>query len=183
MNFQMATITLVDYILHMADVEYGVATISNAEFIHGYPITNVCNNLYLGSKFSIERSEHRAADITCAVNVGGVHAYPMADHGIEQYYTFAMEDDFEDIRTVIAYIDEALEKIHTALMAGENVIVHCYSGMNRSALTCAAYLIRYMNLDPADAILHIRSGRPFALANPAFVRYLMHMRGQHERLA
>lgn len=179
----MATITLVDYILHMADVEHGVASVSSADFIHAYPITHVCNNLFLGSKFSIERSEHRTHDITCAVNVGGVYAYPMADHGIEKYYTFAMEDDFEDVRTVVAYIDEALERIHTALMAGENVIVHCYSGMNRSALTCAAYLIRYMNLEPADAILHIRSGRPFALANPAFVRYLMHMREQQDRLA
>jgi protein-tyrosine phosphatase len=75
-------------------------------------------------------------------------------------------------------LDEALERIHEALSAGESVIVHCYSGMNRSALTCAAYLIRHIGLSPSDAILHIRSSRPFALSNPAFVEYLLNVKAQ-----
>jgi protein-tyrosine phosphatase len=55
--------------------------------------------------------------------------------------------------------------------AGKQVLVHCAGGINRSGLLAAASLIRD-GMSPADAIGTVRSRRPGALTNQAFVAML-----------
>ena len=158
---QMSSITTNDDFMH---------------FVHSFPITEIIPNLYLGSKFNIERLEHIPYEITYAVNVGTHHAYPLGDHGIHTYYTFMIDDTEHDLSTVEDNIEHVIDVIDRGLEAGHKVIVHCYSGMNRSALAIVAYLIRKFGLDSIEALLHVRGIRPFVLRNPTFVKYLLYFK-------
>lgn len=142
------------------------------DFVHRFPITQVAPGLYLGSKFSVERGDHRDHDITAAINAGGHYAYPLVDHGIRLYRTWSLEDS-ADLTSVEHHLNDILEELHAMITSGHRVLVHCYSGMNRSALVCAAYLCRAYHLRPADAIRHVQSERPFALQNSSFRMYLL----------
>ena len=56
------------------------------------------------------------------------------------------------------------------------VLVMCNAGRNRAPLFAAMmWLYMHKNTTGREAITHLRSIRPNALANPAFVRYLENM--------
>ena len=44
----------------------------------------------------------------------------------------------------------------------ENVLVHCYAGMQRSCAVVACYLVKYYNISPTTAIEFIKKNRPVA---------------------
>lgn len=54
----------------------------------------------------------------------------------------------------------------------KRILIHCAGGLNRSGVLVAATLVR-SGLHPAEAIETVRSGRPGALDNPEFVRFLL----------
>lgn len=64
-------------------------------------------------------------------------------------------------RWIIAKLDE-----------GKRVLVTCMQGMNRSGLVTALTLHHRLGISGREAIKRIRSRRPGALYNPAFVAYL-----------
>jgi hypothetical protein len=168
-SFSMAAETNVDALLGL---DSAVRSGHTMEYVHSFPITAVAPGLYLGSKFSVERGDHQDLGITAAINAGGHHAYPLVDHGIRLYETWPLEDS-DDLTSVSRYLDDILRNLQQMIRAGHSVLVHCYSGMNRSALVCAAFLIREHHFRPADAIKHVQSERPFALQNASFRMYLL----------
>lgn len=55
-------------------------------------------------------------------------------------------------------LDNAADFINAELQAGKNVYVHCKSGMGRSAMAIAAYLIKYEKMTPEEAANQIENG-------------------------
>jgi len=62
-------------------------------------------------------------------------------------------------------------------LEGARVLLYCNAGRNRSSLLSALVLIE-RGVHPAAAIEHIRRVRPNALANPAFVQYILSKNSQ-----
>ena len=55
-----------------------------------------------------------------------------------------------------------LELIHSTILNGESVLVHCKAGAQRSCAVVALYLIKYYDLQPIVAIQYIKKKRPIA---------------------
>ena len=71
-------------------------------------------------------------------------------------------------------VDVTVRNIITHLNAepDHKVIVHCKAGRNRAALIAGLVLLRSGEQDPSTVVWFIRSIRPAALANEAFVKHL-----------
>lgn len=55
-------------------------------------------------------------------------------------------------------LDQAADFINAELVDGKNVYVHCKSGMGRSAMAIAAYMIKYEKMTPDQAARQIEHG-------------------------
>lgn len=75
-----------------------------------------------------------------------------------------MEKDFV---IMSKYIPSIIEIIYDNLYRGNNVLVHCYAGMQRSASVVCAFLMYYFHLNTYESILYIKSRR-----NIAFTPYV-----------
>eukprot|EP00163_Fabomonas_tropica_P031997 TRINITY_DN782_c0_g1_i3.p1 TRINITY_DN782_c0_g1~~TRINITY_DN782_c0_g1_i3.p1 ORF type:complete len:159 (-),score=32.97 TRINITY_DN782_c0_g1_i3:48-524(-) len=79
------------------------------------------------------------------------------------------------------YFEQAADYIHQCLQQGHDdtgnegsgaVLVHCMSGVSRSATLVVAYLIKYHSMMPQDAINHIRQTRRLVQPNSGFCEQL-----------
>mmetsp|Transcript_16710 Transcript_16710/g.2726 ORF Transcript_16710/g.2726 Transcript_16710/m.2726 type:complete len:138 (+) Transcript_16710:76-489(+) len=68
-----------------------------------------------------------------------------------------------------AHFRECVDLIHNILSQHRNILVHCFAGVSRSATIVIAYLMRYKGMVLRDAILHVRSRRPWINPNPGFM--------------
>ncbi|MHC4838750.1 MAG: phosphatase domain-containing putative toxin [Planctomycetota bacterium] len=69
---------------------------------------------------------------------------------------FGTPDDFE------AFV-ELLDDIHARVEAGTPTLVHCYAGIGRTGMFLAAYLARFDDFTPDEAIDHVRELRPHSV--------------------
>jgi protein-tyrosine phosphatase len=53
-------------------------------------------------------------------------------------------------------IDKVATEIHKKLKQKKNVIIHCHSGRNRSALAIMAYCAKYTSLCYGEALFQVR---------------------------
>ena len=76
--------------------------------------------------------------------------------------------------TLTDKMDEAADWIHDRIVEGQNVLVHCAYGVERSPLTVAWYLMRYEGLNLTEAYETVLSQHPQAQYQgtwlPEFVR-------------
>ena len=70
-------------------------------------------------------------------------------------------DDYSKLLPLI-YKTNVLEKIHHSIINKKSVLVHCYSGMQRSCAVVACYLIKYHNMNVNEAIEFIQNKRYLA---------------------
>lgn len=74
-----------------------------------------------------------------------------------------------NIPLMTRYIDEHVSK-------GQNVLVHCAAGQQRSAAVVAAYLIKYRGMSIDEAIKYVKSKKPDAfLSGVNFIEALKNM--------
>lgn len=81
------------------------------------------------------------------------------------------------------HFDEAVRFVHEGRSANGTLYVHCYSGVSGSSAIVAAYLMVWLNVSYADAILYVRSCRPCADPNPSFKKQLKNFGNETEKLA
>jgi atypical dual specificity phosphatase len=90
------------------------------------------------------------------------------------------------------YLQECMEFIHSGLEKGENVLVHCMCGMNRSVSTVACYLMwkklhQSQVLEWEQAIAHIESIRhcicPYPAMQAKVTRFIESERRKKETVA
>lgn len=77
------------------------------------------------------------------------------------------------VTPMVAREVEALAaRVVSNLYQRKPVLVHCHAGRNRSGLITALAVKSYLGVSGTEAINIVRLGRPRALANEHFVRYL-----------
>lgn len=65
------------------------------------------------------------------------------------------------------FLDKAIDFLHN----NKPVLIHSYEGANRSASIYAAYLIKYFNMTPDEAVDYILKRRPYSFLWGDFVFY------------
>lgn len=70
--------------------------------------------------------------------------------------------EHNDLLYSILSKNDICEKIHERINRGENVLVYCLMGMQRSCAVVACYLIKYYHYTPEYAISFIQSKRKVA---------------------
>jgi len=79
-------------------------------------------------------------------------------------YRLSFDDNPNECSRLLRLIDETkiLEKINISIQNRESVLIHCYSGVQRSCAVVACYLIKYHSMNPEDAIKYIKQRREVA---------------------
>eukprot|EP00397_Hematodinium_sp_SG-2012_P022930 GEMP01023795.1.p1 GENE.GEMP01023795.1~~GEMP01023795.1.p1 ORF type:complete len:173 (+),score=20.70 GEMP01023795.1:827-1345(+) len=82
--------------------------------------------------------------------------------------------DVEDIsrEPISAYFDEATEFIRNYLLRDEAVLVHCRSGVSRSATIVLSYLVARQDFTLHDAFFLVRAHRSVITPNLGFMQQL-----------
>lgn len=72
--------------------------------------------------------------------------------------------DPEECKQMFHYLNssQVLEKIHNRIQRGEQVLIHCVAGMQRSCAVLACYLCRYHGMTTQEAVTFIQRQRPIA---------------------
>ena len=70
------------------------------------------------------------------------------------------------------HFEETYKFIDSQRLLGRNVLVHCHAGVSRSAAIIVAYLIKKEHTNLAKALATLRSKRPRAKPNDAFMQQL-----------
>ncbi|CAF1166042.1 unnamed protein product [Adineta steineri] len=70
------------------------------------------------------------------------------------------------------YFEKCIEFIHQARTEHENILVHCYAGISRSATVVLAYLMTIGDYDVDKAIQIVKGARGFIHPNPGFLSQL-----------
>eukprot|EP00929_Paragymnodinium_shiwhaense_P003067 TRINITY_DN103473_c0_g1_i1.p1 TRINITY_DN103473_c0_g1~~TRINITY_DN103473_c0_g1_i1.p1 ORF type:complete len:278 (-),score=60.83 TRINITY_DN103473_c0_g1_i1:97-930(-) len=124
--------------------------------------------LYLGDRCSAAASTLDALSFKYVVN-----CTPEIDcSSLERarYLRIAVDDDAS--ASLLDELDAACDFIAEGLGSGENVLVHCWAGVSRSASIVLAYAIRDLGLSFQDALEAVRSDRWCVCPNPGFVLQL-----------
>ena len=128
-------------------------------------ISEVVSGLFLGDRAAAERPP---AAVKRVVNV--TQKCPCHHAGAIQYLHIDIDDN--DNAPIFKYTEQASAFIDEGMKAGEGVLVHCQSGMSRSATIVIAFLMSRRGLSLADAYEAARRVRPVVLPNRGFFRGL-----------
>ena len=90
------------------------------------------------------------------------------------YKTMEIDDSLE--QNISSIIGEALDFISESQRNNCNVLVHCVSGISRSASIVIAYMMGKHKLDYDQAFAHVKSKRDIIRPNTSFVRQLTNPR-------
>jgi protein-tyrosine phosphatase len=100
---------------------------------------------------------------------------PPAEHFPDVVVLHAPNDDDSFVaptRDQLKIAWEAAQRASLAIQAGQNVLVTCYAGINRSGLVSALTLHKLLGISGVEACMKIKRARPQALTNPQFIRCL-----------
>ena len=95
---------------------------------------------------------------------------------IKKQYRIPVDDNLqpEEIRNMTLWSHEAVYKLMMEYNKGQNVLVHCAAGMQRSAVIVGMYLIATKGMSWQQAITYIQGIRPIAFRpSPNFRDSLM----------
>jgi hypothetical protein len=91
---------------------------------------------------------------------------------IKKQYRIPVDDNLqpEEIRNMTLWSHEAVYKLMMEHNKGQNVLVHCAAGMQRSAVIVGMYLIATKGMTSHQAISYIQGIRPIAFRPSANFR-------------
>jgi len=137
----------------------------------------IVENLYLGNiidahNLSFLVNNNIGAIINCTENEPFHQYFIMNDDNNTQNekYTLRLDikdsKDEENIEKFMNIIDNGVEFINTHKNINkQNIFVHCYWGLMRSATVIAGYLIKYENYSVDNAIELIKNKRSYTFSN------------------
>jgi len=130
------------------------------ELIHDNVYDKIVDNLYLGSASALDYHKNFSMIVNCTYEI----PFPT---NFKHCYRIAVNDDPDDSHHFLQLVETTniLEKINASIIKQKPVLLHCFSGVQRSASLTALYLIKYHNMKPYSAIDYIRRHRPIAFFN------------------
>jgi hypothetical protein len=128
------------------------------------PADHILDNIFLGPEgATLDEAWLRDHNIDRVLTVAA-HSDHLAKHASISYKQIDVDDDpSEALRPFFA---EASDFI--AMRTDTNVLVHCVSGISRSATVVTAYVMRTRNLRYEEALALVRSKRSVANPNSGF---------------
>ena len=116
----------------------------------------IIDNLFIGSATSLNCSDDFDLIVNCTTDI----FIKKPDNTIR----IPIRDSPDECKLFLQLLDDTnvLEKINTALINNQKVLVHCYAGQQRSCAVVACYLIKYNNMIPYTAINYIKMKRRIA---------------------
>jgi len=73
---------------------------------------------------------------------------------------------------LFGHVNSTVDYIHELIEQGKKVFVHCRVGRGRAPLIAIYYLMKYHNLHLLEAIIYVKSRRPFVYLNDKQMRFL-----------
>ena len=122
------------------------------------PADEIIPSLWLGSVNSLDFGFISKQGINTVINMT-----PDLANIIPNTHRYPLKDTYSENPKMVKYIPKATRKIHTELLKGNTVLVHCLAGAQRSATIVVAYLVRYHNMTVNNAIKYVREKRAIAL--------------------
>jgi protein-tyrosine phosphatase len=118
------------------------------------PCHKIIEHLFLGSAQSLYMNIYFSLIVNCTIDIR------IPKHFIN-YVRIPIDDSSEDCDKLLLFIKETnvLEKIYDMVSNKKDVLVHCYSGTQRSCALLACFLIKYYNKTPEEAIEFLKSKR------------------------
>ncbi len=131
-------------------------------------MTEIVSGLFLaGIGEVMEEADTKRLGITHILNVASEITYDRTADGYKYRHSGVSDDDPENDITLI--LDDNIEWVHEALSQGGRVMVHCWSGVSRSAVTVMAYLVRYHNESVVNAYHKVLAKRPIVDPWPRYL--------------
>jgi len=134
-----------------------------------FEATQIIDNLWVGSiSSSCNREMLHKYKIETIISafLGSTASFPY-DFNYERAKLRDVVDE-----NIMEDFNRLLSIIHTELMNGKGVLVHCILGKSRSVSIVAAYLIKYRNMSRDEAIEFIRNKRSQIDPNPGYMTSL-----------
>jgi protein-tyrosine phosphatase len=110
--------------------------------------TQILNGLWLGNfEDAMNPIFHRQNHITVVINC--TKDLPFLSHGNGTHpvmkYRVPIDDDLskQEITAMSEWLGYILPLIHTHRRQGRNILIHCFAGVQRSAIVMMSYLYRY----------------------------------------
>jgi protein tyrosine/serine phosphatase len=116
----------------------------------------IVNNLYLGNYKSPDFCNGKVSlIINCTKDL------PLTE---TETIRIPINDDPSECDNLLQFIEDnnILEKIHSTIVGGKSVLVHCKAGAQRSCAVVALYIIKYYKTQPSEAIEYIKKHRAIA---------------------
>jgi protein-tyrosine phosphatase len=127
------------------------------------PFHIILSHLYIGNIDSLKSSSLFRYIVNCTRHIPSIPTIETT--------RIAIHDDYNESATLLKEIESThvLERIHSSRMKGQNVLVHCHAGMQRSCAVVAMYLIKYHCMSPEEVFRFLPTKRPIAfLPEPTF---------------
>lgn len=127
------------------------------------PYTKIISKLYLGNYQAAKdpvffKEKKIRAVLNCTKDIPNHFA---CKKDIE-YMRIPVDDSLRetDFKKMYEFFPVIVEFIHKhVVLQKQNILVHCYAGRQRSAISVAAYLVAKMGMTPADACKYIMDKR------------------------
>ena len=90
-----------------------------------------------------------------------------------KYIRIPIDDSLkqEDTDKMTKILPILVEDIRRSVLAGKNILVHCYEGRERSATIVTAYIMKYHKMTPEKAIKLVVEKRPKAFFGGKYINF------------
>ena len=117
----------------------------------------ICNNLFVGNRQSLYTPYVYNMIVNCTPSL----PFPEIN---AHFLRVPVKDHPNNSNTMVNILhnDGILDKINECIINGENVLINCNQGIQRSCAVCACYLVKYHGYTPLKAVKYIKLKRPQA---------------------
>lgn len=156
--------TLADYIRKHSPIKAGLRIADEDKPLSSY--NKVMNKIYLGNfQAAKDKDFFKNKNIKAVLNCTRDIPNHFAHNKDIEYMRIPVEDSLKDrdYNLMYQYMPCIVEFIHKhTVLQGQNILVHCWAGRQRSAISIAAYLVDKHGLNPHDACQLVMNKRPEA---------------------